>query len=170
MRRRKSSVRRPSTPQTTRLRITVTSGTPALRPRIRRAARAALESKGYRRGSLEVAVINDAEMRRAHGQWMGSRTTTDVLTFDLRESPRRGLVDAQILVCEPVARRASRERGHPVWKELALYVVHGCLHLAGRDDLRPADAQRMHREEDRILKELGYGPVFSPSTRRRART
>lgn len=45
--------------------------------------------------------------------------------------------------------------------ELALYVVHGVLHLAGYDDHSTADYQRMHAREDQILRRLGWGPVFA---------
>ena len=44
--------------------------------------------------------------------------------------------------------------------ELALYLVHGLLHLAGYDDRDAAAFRRMHRREDEILATLGLGGVF----------
>jgi ssRNA-specific RNase YbeY (16S rRNA maturation enzyme) len=35
------------------------------------------------------------------------------------------------------------------------------LHLLGYDDRTPGDFRTMHRLEDEILTELGFGPVFA---------
>ncbi|HQL55899.1 MAG TPA: rRNA maturation RNAse YbeY [Phycisphaerae bacterium] len=43
---------------------------------------------------------------------------------------------------------------------MALYVVHGILHLAGYDDHTARDFERMHAREDQLLERLGLGPVF----------
>ena len=41
--------------------------------------------------------------------------------------------------------------------ELALYVVHGCLHLCGFDDHGERPRRRMRRAERAVLAELGLG-------------
>ena len=38
---------------------------------------------------------------------------------------------------------------------LALYVVHGLLHLCGYDDHDDADRRRMRRREDELLSQAG---------------
>ena len=43
--------------------------------------------------------------------------------------------------------------------------AHGLLHQLGFDDLQPEQARRMHREEDAILQDAGYGKVYD-STRK----
>jgi len=146
-------------------RITVRlSGCPGgLNRAIRSAARRALASHGITSGEVEVAVVDDAEMARQHARWMGDQTSTDVLTFDLRETPARHRVEAQLIVCETIARREAESRDADWRAELVLYVVHGCLHLCGHDDHTRAQAARMHAIEDEILTELGWGPVFSMS-------
>ena len=40
--------------------------------------------------------------------------------------------------------------------ELALYVVHGLLHLCGYDDEGEASAQAMRQREGEILARAGY--------------
>jgi probable rRNA maturation factor len=117
-----------------------------------------------RAGRLDIAVVDEREMKRLHGKWMGKATATDVLTFDLKrrydDTPKRRNVEGQIVVCEDLARRRAREeRGN--WRdEVLLYVVHGCLHLCGYDDRTAGDAARMHRREDYILTKLGRGEVY----------
>lgn len=143
-----------------RLEIVVSGSEAPVRRAIRRVARFVLAEEGVRRGSLEVAVVGGAEMRRLHKRWMNDPTSTDVLTFDLRDKPVATNVDGQLVVCESVARqRAGRKAGD--WqRELLLYVVHGCLHLCGYDDRRRQDAARMHLREDELLVRLGIGPVY----------
>jgi rRNA maturation RNase YbeY len=43
-------------------------------------------------------------------------------------------------------------RGQSWRDELLLYIIHGCLHLCGYDDIRKADARKMAVEQERILK------------------
>lgn len=81
-------------------------------------------------------------MARVHRDFLGLPGPTDVITFPYGE----------ILVCAPVAASRAREFSHSVTAELALYIIHGLLHLAGHDDIRPADAARMALEQERILR------------------
>ena len=148
-----------------RLMITIHDGPDGMEEPLREAARHTLRSQGFRSGQLEIAVVGDTEMRRLHARWLGDDSTTDVLTFDLRERPKAGSVDGQLLLCKSVARRRARARGTDWRDELLLYVVHGCLHLCGHDDHSETDAARMHALEDKILTELGWGAVFSGRTR-----
>ncbi|HMN96583.1 MAG TPA: rRNA maturation RNase YbeY [Phycisphaerales bacterium] len=117
--------------------------------------------------AVAVRVVDDEEMSRLHAQHCGDPSTTDVLTFvhaALRDPDRsvdEGLVDLDIVVSLEVARREAICRGHPLERELLLYVLHGILHGIGHDD-RDAEAYaRMHRAEDRILEAIGVGAVFA---------
>jgi probable rRNA maturation factor len=119
-------------------------------------------------------------MRRLHKQWLGRSSDTDVLSFDLSggqcppytSDKRRRLsvppaVDGLVIVSRDAARRAARQRGVDWRAELILYVVHGCLHLIGYSDKTPGGFRRMHRREDALLTELGYGRVFDRPVRAR---
>ena len=153
------------------VKVEVSGATGALAGRIREAAVATFGGEGRRNGRLEVAIVDDAEMRKLHRQWMGLGSTTDVLSFDLSDGGDDGVVDAQLVVCKPVAVRSAAEIGGDWRLELLLYVVHGCLHLCGYDDVSASKAARMHRREDEILLELGHGAVFSQGEKvRRTRT
>ncbi len=160
---RTSSARRRRASATSRSdrgpRIALQGEAGAVATSLRRAARHVLRRHGVRAGRLEVAVVGDAAMKRTHREWMSDGRSTDVLTFDLRDEPDGRLVDGLILVCRDEARRQARALGRRVADELALYVVHGCLHLVGFDDRRPADFRRMHEREDRMLAELGVPPA-----------
>lgn len=142
---------------------------------LRRTALAALRSEGVRTGALSICVVGAREMRKLHFRYMGEPNSTDALTFDLREKALDGHVDGEVIVCADVAlvRARSRVRNKTgrsrarndvtaeARRELALYVVHGVLHLSGYDDVTPQGAARMHSREDELLTKLGIGAVFS---------
>ncbi|MFO0972295.1 MAG: rRNA maturation RNase YbeY [Phycisphaerae bacterium] len=155
---RRSHARRP--------RVVVAGCRGALAATLRRAARHVLASERRTAGELEIVVVRDAAMARLHRRWKDRAGPTDTLSFDLRDAPTDPRVCGVVVVCADVARRVARRRGTPLAAELALYVVHGCLHLLGYDDARPADFRRMHRREDALLSELGFGSVFAAAAPR----
>jgi len=59
----------------------------------------------------------------------------------------------------------AAKRGHSPQAEMALYVTHGLLHNLGLDDRLPKEAQKMHRLEDEILRQQGFGPVYDKAAR-----
>lgn len=144
-----------------RLRIVVNGCPAALATTLRRAARHTLHAEELKSGQLEIVVVSAARMRREHARWLNDGSDTDVLTFDLRDQPASGRVEGVIIVCRETARQAAATRGTTAARELTLYVVHGCLHLAGYRDKARADFNRMHRREDELLTALGIGPVFA---------
>jgi len=127
-------------------------------------ARAA-ELAGVCRGQLGLAIVADAEMADLHQNYKSVSGTTDVLTFDLCETPTPGHVEGDIVLCLDEARRQAAARDHTVRQEMLLYAIHGLLHLLGEDDLDEEAYQRMHAREDELLRALGVGPVFSRETR-----
>lgn len=137
------------------------------------AARLAMAAEGVVHAQLSIAVVDDLVMSGLHRRYCGIPGPTDVLTFDLRVGPAANdsdLLEGEVVVCADVARREALRRigraARSQWlsaarAELALYVVHGILHLCGYDDHRPADFAAMHAREDEILQYLGVGSVFS---------
>ncbi|MBL8768813.1 MAG: rRNA maturation RNase YbeY [Planctomycetes bacterium] len=116
-------------------------------------AAAAATPRG-RRWSL--VVVGDRRMRRLNREFHATDETTDVLAFPLdRLDGDEHAVDGEVIVCAPYARREARSRGLQFGTELALYAVHGILHLLGEDDHAPAAARRMRVRERAILAKVG---------------
>ena len=124
------------------------------------AARAAREL-AFREGALSIVVVGSSRMSALHRGYCGIGGPTDVITFDLGSKPRGGRLDGEIIVCADVAAAQSGNRlgRGPFLNELALYVVHGMLHLAGYDDKNAAAFRAMHRREDQIMLRLGLRPA-----------
>lgn len=108
---------------------------------------------------VSVRILGDRAMTEAHRRWRDIDGTTDVLTFHSFEDD--GL-HVDLMICHDEAGRRASDFGHETRHELLLYAVHGLLHCLGHDDHDPEAFERMHREEDRLLHEIGIGPVFRP--------
>jgi probable rRNA maturation factor len=113
---------------------------------------------------IHLALVSDEHIARLNETHLAHEGATDVLTFDLRDAPG-GRIDAEIVASVDTARREAARRGHDLAAELALYAVHGTLHLLGFDDHVDARAAEMHRIEDEILASLGLGRVFGVAAR-----
>jgi probable rRNA maturation factor len=126
--------------------------------RLRAAAARALEVLGRAGSAVEVAVVDDVEIRRLNAGYRGVRRRTDVLAFPLEAVPSPAPLLGQIVISADTARRQARRLGVPLGVELALLVTHGTLHLVGYDDRDPVEAQLMHERERGILTGAGTAP------------
>ena len=123
---------------------------PVSRTRLARAVDRTLAAVGRPAGVVEVAVVDDAEIRQLNAAHRGIGRRTDVLAFSL-EAPDVGpLVGLLVISAEAAARQAGRLRV-PLALELDLLATHGTLHLVGYDDRDPIEADLMHRRERDIL-------------------
>lgn len=102
------------------------------------------------RPTLQVSLLltDDAEIACLHEQFLGDPTPTDVISFDLD-----GV--AELVVSVQTAKRCSASHGHTLRAEVALYVVHGILHVCGFDDVRARDRLAMRAAERAVLCALG---------------
>lgn len=146
---------------------------------LRKAIEATLHRHGVSQAQISVALVDDQRIADLNDRHLGQAGPTDVLAFDLHNAERGSerdlrstvgggvasngpapLVDGEIVVSVDTATREAARRGLSVNAELALYAVHGVLHLLGYDDKEAPGAARMHELEDQILDEIGIGAVY----------
>jgi probable rRNA maturation factor len=112
---------------------------------------------------LSLAFLTDAALAGLHAEFLDDPAPTDVITFS--GDPGHGLA-GEICISVDAARRQmrpARAAGDKFSAELALYLVHGWLHLAGHDDLAPGPRRRMRAAESRamgLLHTTGTMPRF----------
>jgi len=123
--------------------------------RLRRAIDRALAAVGRPRGMVDLAIVDDHEIRRLNARHRGIRRRTDVLAFPLEIEGTPGRLIGQIVISAETALRQAQRIGVPVATELDLLVTHGVLHLVGWDDRDPVEAHLMHRRERQILAQRG---------------
>jgi len=88
------------------------------------------------------------------------------LTDSLETALKLG--EGLLVVSTETACRVAAELGWSVEHELAYYIVHGLLHLAGYDDTTSAGRTGMRREERRVMKFIGFpAPPRRPKAVRR---
>ena len=119
-------------------------------------------SAGSATAAVSLAIVDDGKISKLKEQYFGAAEVTDVISFDLRDNTKGGreFPDCEIVVnAQCAAREASRRNVDPQ-AELNLYVVHGLLHQLGYDDQTEQQAKIMHKKEDQLLEELGFGTVY----------
>ena len=98
--------------------------------------------------------MDNPTIHRLNKQFLNHDEPTDVLSFPLSDPSAKKLQGELVLGVE-VALEQSKERGHDVQTELALYVIHGLLHLAGYDDHDDDDVAKMRDRERHHLERAG---------------
>jgi probable rRNA maturation factor len=144
------SRRRPSSPAPRTL--TFFSEIPGARVRktfVLACADCAMQRMRTQNSQANLILVRDAKMARFHREFMGLAGTTDVMSFDLSDSPRR--IEGEIYICLDQARRQARFYRVPIYKEVARLAAHGILHLAGFDDATAKGRETMRKLEDKCL-------------------
>lgn len=102
--------------------------------------------------SLSIGLVDRAAIADLKGRYYGERRATDVLSFPMDPLDAPGPASlGDVVICVSVAERHARTLGLRLQAELENLVVHGILHLAGRDHADPVSELAMAREERRIL-------------------
>jgi probable rRNA maturation factor len=133
---------------------------------LRAAIRATLVAEQVAQAEVSVAMVSGPRMRELNRQYLQHDYDTDVLSFCLEQADDFGFLLGQLIVSVDYARQQSQQlssaAGHEVslLQELALYLVHGTLHLVGYDDQEPADQTLMRQRELACLEPLGLTPVW----------
>ena len=113
-----------------------------------KAVREALQSNKAKNTDLRklheifVWLICDRRMASLHRKFMRQPGPTDVLTFQ----------HGEIFISVETAKRHARAFRTSLASELRLYIIHGLLHLHGFDDRTHAEARKMQRAQEEVLR------------------
>ena len=127
---------------------------------MRQLARAVLDGEGVAEAEISLAFVDNPTIHRLNRRYLDHDEPTDVLSFPLSE-PKSKKLQGELVIGAEVALAQAQERGHDVQAELALYVIHGLLHLCGFDDRTDRDAAAMREREAHYLKLLNL-PDITP--------
>ncbi len=90
---------------------------------------------------ISIVLVSDTKIKELNRKYRKINRVTDVLAFDYGE----------IFICLPQAERQAKQLGHSLKKELAILLIHGILHLAGYDDEKKLDYNKMVKAQNDIL-------------------
>src|SRR5256885_13673282 len=116
------------------------------RAQMRQVARTVLEGEGIDQAEVSLAFVDNPTIHRLNQRYLQHDEPTDVLSFPLSE-PNAAKLAGELVIGVEVALAQAQERGHDVQTELALYVIHGLLHLCGYDDHDDSDRRAMRERE-----------------------
>lgn len=105
---------------------------------------------------LSIVFIDNKMIKEMNKTFLGHNYATDVLSFDYHEPSSKNTITGEIIVSVEMAVKQAQKRGYSIEGEIALYLIHGLLHLLGYDDRQKRDAKKMHQREKELLANLGY--------------
>ncbi|MFH1422658.1 MAG: rRNA maturation RNase YbeY, partial [Planctomycetota bacterium] len=109
------------------------------------------------RGNISLVIVSDYQMRGLNKRFLNRNGTTDVISFDLRSNLpcNKNMIlediDCEIIVNSERAVSVSNKYGLSCKEELALYCIHGLLHLAGYDDDTEENRDKMMKKQKKLL-------------------
>jgi len=107
---------------------------------------------------ISLVFVDNATIHRLNRRYLKHDEPTDVLTFPMSDPGSKKLVGELVIGVE-VAWAEAANRGHDVQAELALYVIHGLLHLCGYDDRSRSTTKTIREREGYYLQALGLPDI-----------
>jgi len=110
-----------------------------------------------------VLLTDDATVRGLNARFRGQDRPTNVLSFPAAAMPETGgrAPLGDIVLAYGVCAAEARAQGKPLANHLTHLVVHGALHLLGRDHIVEAEAEAMEAEERAVLARLGVADPYT---------
>ncbi|MBM4070287.1 MAG: rRNA maturation RNase YbeY [Planctomycetes bacterium] len=129
------------------------------RGKLRDIVRAVLQGEDIADAEISLAFVDNDTIHRLNKRYLDHDEPTDVLTFPLGPSGGGKKLSGEIVIGAEVAAAEASQRGHDVHTELALYVIHGVLHLCGYVDAKEKDRHVMRSKERHYLKSLALPDI-----------
>lgn len=121
-------------------------------------------------GEWQVGIrfVDDPTMQRAHVEFMGIDSPTDIMTFpyevdefgfdfdfefDMDAGPGNGEQGGDLLISVDRAADHAGDAGWDTRQEILFVVIHGVLHILGWDDLTEDDRAAMLARQHVLLHE-----------------
>lgn len=113
--------------------------------RLKHLARYALELVDASDDQLSIVLVSDKAIAKLNEQYHHTTGPTDILSFDYGGGEGELIISVDRAIAQAKLFRTTPAR------ELALYLVHGLLHLRGFDDRTAAQRRQMRAAERRLL-------------------
>ncbi len=131
---------------------------PIDRGRLREIARSVLEGEDVKDYEISLVFVDNPTIHQLNKRYLDHDEPTDVLSFPYSAANAKKL-EGELIVGVEIAKEQAAERGHDVQAELALYVIHGLLHLCGYDDKSAKDEKAMRERERHYLATTGLPDI-----------
>jgi len=111
-----------------------------------------LVGKEVKQNFIEVGVVmvGKVRIRQLNKIYRKHDKVTDILSFTYQDKPIAG----ELIICLQQALVQAKRRKHSLGRELDILSIHGLLHLAGHDHMKPSERKVMRALEKKILNTL----------------
>lgn len=125
--------------------------------RVRDIVQRTLKRSRVKDAMVSVTFLPGRAIARLNREHLGRSGPTDVIAFGLGAAGPQRAVVGDIYIAPEIARDNAREYGTGVREEIARLVVHGTLHVVGRDHPEGAGRTRsaMWREQESLVRDVG---------------
>lgn len=98
---------------------------------------------------ISIYLVSEKQISQLHDQFFQDPSSTDCISFPIDKSHL-----GEVFVCPKVALEYAQKKGLDPKGEVALYIIHGILHLLGYDDLEPKERKTMRKKEKSCMRQL----------------
>jgi probable rRNA maturation factor len=124
-----------------------------LQTRLKQAAETAARAVKLK-GEVTILLAGDKTLAALNHDFRGKPKPTNVLSFPFADG-------GDIAIAHGVVTQEAKEQGKSFADHAIHLAVHGVLHLAGFDHIKPKDAKVMEPLEVKILKRLGIADPYA---------
>jgi probable rRNA maturation factor len=114
-----------------------------------------LDQLGKENWDLSVLLCDDPFIRDLNARYRGREEATDVLSFPLGEERRGRYLAGDLIISLDTLGENARYFGVSEDEEFRRLLIHGILHLDGRDHATNDPSEPMLQTQEKILTELG---------------
>jgi len=105
---------------------------------------------------LNLVFTDNKKIKKINKTFLGHNFATDVISFAYNNASLENNISGEIIISVEMAVKLAQKLKCTIEGEIALYLVHGLLHLLGYNDKLKKDARKMHQREKELLSMYGY--------------
>ena len=107
-------------------------------------------TEGKQLDTLDIIFCDDEYLLQINRDHLAHDYYTDIITFDLSPSKKAATI-AELYISIDRVKDNAKINKVTISNELHRVIFHGCLHLSGFKDKKPADIITMRKMEDKYL-------------------
>lgn len=107
---------------------------------------------GFHVEHMSYIIVSDAQLLQMNRTYLKHDYHTDIITFDLHETPLT--INGEAYISKDTIQSNALRFGCTVAQEFSRVAIHGLLHLCGFKDKTPNEKTEMRLQEEKYLNYL----------------
>jgi len=105
---------------------------------------------GFSKSSVSLAIVGRKKIKDLNMRFRGINRSTDVLSFEFKDKENLG----EVVICYEEVKKQAERQSILAQDELIFIFIHGLLHLAGFNDDKEKDRQKMIEKGRKLCKSI----------------